>query len=117
MRELGYSEGRNLHIDSWWGAGSRDRLEQLVPEMLRAQPDLLLAAGGLALGALIRTGVKLPIVFSVSADPVEAGFVQSFARPGGHMTGISLFTLALVGKRLELLKGMLPGVKKMGRWR
>jgi len=117
MRELGYSEGRNLHIDSWWGAGSRDRLEQLVPEMLRAQPDLFLAAGGLALGALIRTGVKLPIVFSVSADPVEAGFVQSFARPGGHMTGISLFTLALVGKRLELLKEMRPGVKKMGRWR
>jgi putative ABC transport system substrate-binding protein len=113
MRDLGYIEGRNLHIPAWWGEGSRDQLERSVPEILRARPDLLLAAGGLALGALIRTGVKLPIVFSVSADPVEAGFVQSFARPGGHMTGISLFTLALVGKRLELLKEMLPGASKV----
>lgn len=68
--------------------------------------------GGLALSALIRTGVKLPIVFSVSADPVAAGFVQSLARPGGHMTGISLFTLALVGKRLEFLKDILPNANK-----
>ena len=77
-------------------------------------PDVLLASGGLALGALIRTGVKLPIVFSVSADPVAAEFVQSFARPGGNMTGVSLFTLALVGKRLELLKEILPSAR---RWR
>ncbi|MEJ8810146.1 ABC transporter substrate-binding protein [Variovorax ureilyticus] len=113
MRELGYVEGRDLHIDSWWGEGSRDRLEKSVPEILRAQPDVLLASGGLALGALIRTDVKLPIVFSVSADPVAAGFVQSFSRPGGHMTGVSLFTLALVGKRLEFLKKILPNASKI----
>jgi len=111
MRELGYAEGRDLYINTWWGGGSRDQLESLVPEMLRAQPDVLLASGGLALGALIRSGVKLPIVFSVSADPVAAGFVQTFARPGANMTGVSLFTLALVGKRLEILKDILPGAR------
>ena len=111
MRELGYVEGRDLYIKTWWGEGSRDQLESLVPEMLRAQPDVLLASGGLALGALIRSGVKLPIVFSVSADPVAAGFVQTFARPGANMTGVSLFTLALVGKRLEILKDILPGAR------
>ena len=113
LRELGYTEGGNLAIDSWWGEGSREQVEKLVPEILRAQPDVVLASGGLALGALIRTGVKLPIVFSVSADPVEAGFVQSFARPGGNMTGVSLFTLALVGKRLQLLKEIVPGARKV----
>ena len=111
MRELGYAEGRDLYIKTWWGEGSRDQLESLVPEMLRAQPDVLLASGGLALGALIRSGVELPVVFSVSADPVAAGFVQTFARPGANMTGVSLFTLALVGKRLEILKDILPGAR------
>lgn len=56
--------------------------------------------------------VRLPIVFSVSADPVAAGFVPSFSRPGGHRTGVSLFTLALIGKRPELLKSVLPGANK-----
>ena len=98
LRELGYTEGRDLVIDAWWGEGSRDQVEKMVPDILRAQPDVVLASGGLALGALMRAGVKLPIVFSVSADPVEAKFVQSFARPGGQMTGVSLFTLALVGQ-------------------
>jgi putative ABC transport system substrate-binding protein len=113
MRELGYTEGRDLRIDAWWGEGSRDRVEKMVPEVLNAQPDVLLASGGLALSALIRTGVKLPIVFSVSADPVAAEFVQSFARPGGNMTGVSLFTLALVGKRLELLKEIVPSARRV----
>ena len=113
LSELGYVEGRDLVIDAWWGEGSRDQVEKLVPDILRAQPDVVLASGGLALGALMRAGVKLPIVFSVSADPVEARFVQSFARPGGQMTGVSLFTLALVGKRLEILKEILPAARRV----
>jgi len=113
LSELGYVEGRDLVIDAWWGEGSRDQVEKLVPDILRAQPDVVLASGGLTLGALVRAGVKLPIVFSVSADPVEAKFVQSFARPGGQMTGVSLFTLALVGKRLEVLKEILPGARRV----
>jgi putative tryptophan/tyrosine transport system substrate-binding protein len=113
MSELGYVEGRDLVIDPWWGEGSREQIQKLVPEILSAQPDVLLASGGLALGALMRASVTLPIVFSVSADPVAAGWVQSFARPGGQMTGVSLFTLALVGKRLEILKEILPNARRV----
>ncbi|MEO6408746.1 MAG: ABC transporter substrate-binding protein [Burkholderiaceae bacterium] len=113
LKELGYTEGRNLTLTAWWGDGSGDKLEGLVPQMLRTSPDVVLASGGPVMGALLRTGVKLPIVFSVSADPVEAKFVASFARPGGNVTGVSLFTLALVGKRLELLKEILPNARRV----
>jgi putative ABC transport system substrate-binding protein len=113
MRDAGYVEGRNLTIDVWTGDGSGDRVVEILPEILRSNPDLIVASGGLALFPLVRAGVTTPIVFSISADPVEARIVDSFARPGGNLTGISLFTLALVGKRMELMKEMLPGLKRI----
>lgn len=113
MRDLGYVDGRSLRIDAWWGEGSGERLTQMVSDIVRSQPDVVVAAGGLAVYALTRAGVKLPIVFSISADPVEARIVQSFARPGGNVTGISLFTLALMGKRMQVLKEALPAIKRL----
>ena len=113
MRDLGYIEGRDLIIDAWWGEGSGARVEQMAPDIVHANPDVVVAAGGLALGGLMRAGVNLPTVFSISADPVEARVVKSFAHPGGNRTGISLFTLALVGKRMEFLKEAVPGVKRV----
>ena len=113
LRDLGYTEGLDLALDTWWGEGSGETVEKLAPAVVRSMPDVVVAAGGSALGALIRAGVKNNIVFSVSADPVEARFVESFARPGGRMTGMSLFTLALVGKRLELLKEILPRARRV----
>ena len=113
LRELGYIEGRNLVIDTWWGDGSDERLLTVAGDIVASRPDVIVTQGGPALTPMIRAGVKLPIVFSVSADPVEAKFVRSFARPGGNMTGISLFTLELVGKRLELMKELLPRMKRV----
>ena len=113
LRDLGYVEGRDLSIDVWTGDGSADRVERLAGDVARSRPDLVVAAGGLALFALLRARMALPIVFSISADPVEAKIVESFARPGGNLTGISLFTLAIVGKRLELLKEVIPGAKRI----
>jgi putative ABC transport system substrate-binding protein len=104
MRDLGYAEGRNLVTVAWWGEGSAERVGQMADDIVRSRPDVVVAAGGLAVYALVRAPVKLPIVFSISADPVEAKVVQSFARPGGNLTGISLFTLALMGKRMQFLK-------------
>ena len=113
LREFGYTEGGNLVIDVWSGDGSAERVEMLVGDVIRSKPEIIVAAGGLALFALLRVPVGLPIVFSISADPVEAKIVKSFARPGGSLTGISLFTLALVGKRLELLKEIVPAIKRV----
>ena len=113
LRDLGYTEGRDLALDAWWGEGSAEQVERLAPDIVRSRPDVVLAAGGGAMGALKRAGVRIPTVFSVSADPVEAKLIDSFAKPGGHITGVSLFTLALVGKRLELLKEILPRARSV----
>jgi len=113
MRDLGYVEGRDLSVEAWWGEGSGERVAEMASDIVRWQPQVVVASGGLAFFALRRSGVKLPTVFSISADPVEARAVDSFARPGGNATGISLFTLALVGKRMQILKEMLPGMRRV----
>ncbi len=113
MRDLGYVEGKNLVIDTWWGEGSSERLEQMAGDIVRARPDVIVTGSGLAVLPMMRAGVKLPIVFVFSADPVEAKVVASFARPGGNLTGMSLFSLDLMGKRLEFLKEAMPGLKRI----
>jgi putative tryptophan/tyrosine transport system substrate-binding protein len=113
LRELGYAEGKNLVIDTWWGEGSSERLDQMASDIVRTRPEVIVTGSGLAVLPMMRAGVTLPIVFVISADPVEAKIVASFARPGGNLTGMSLFSLNLVGKRLELLKEVIPGLKQM----
>jgi putative ABC transport system substrate-binding protein len=113
MRELGYVEGTNLVMDTWWGEGSNERLEQMAEDIVRTRPHVIVTGSGLAVLPMMRAGVKLPIVFVLSADPVEAKVVASFARPGGNMTGMSLFSLDLMGKRLEFLKEAMPGLKRI----
>jgi putative ABC transport system substrate-binding protein len=113
MADLGYVEGKNLAIDTWWGAGSSERLEQTVGDILRAQPDVIVTQGGLALPPMLRAGVKKPIVFSMSADPVAAKIVDSYAHPGGNLTGITLFATDLAGKRMALLMEVVPGVRRL----
>lgn len=112
MRELGYVEQRNLRIDAWWGEGSAERLQQMAGQITGAQPDVLVTQGA-ALGAMLRAGVKKPIVFVMSSNPVAAKYVESYARPGGGVTGISLFDLEPFAKRMELLREALPGVKRV----
>jgi putative ABC transport system substrate-binding protein len=113
LRDLGHVEGKTVAIEVWSGDGSGERVGRMAGEIVASRPDIVAAAGGLALFPLVRAGVKLPIVYSVSADPVEARIAESFARPGGHMSGISLFALSLVGKRLELVKEIRPAAKRV----
>ena len=113
LRELGYVEGRTVAIEVWSGDGSGERVERMAGDVVASKPDVIVAAGGLALFPLVRAGVKLPVVFSISADPVDAKVVDSFARPGGNMTGMTLFTLGLVGKRLEYLKELVPRARRI----
>ena len=113
MRTLGWVEGRNLVIETWWGDGSAESLKKLVPEIVASRPDVIVAAGGPSVRPLIDLNVQLPVVFTFSADVVLAKVVDSWARPGGNRTGISFFSLELVPKRLQLMKELLPGMKRV----
>ena len=112
MQALGWVEGRNLVINTWWGGGSAERLKKLVPEVVASRPDVIVATGGPTV-TLIDSSVQLPIVFTYSADVVVGKVVESWARPGGNRTGISFFSLELGPKRLELMKELLPAMKRV----
>lgn len=113
MRQQGWVEGQNLVIDLWWAEGSADRLKALVPQILARQPEVIVANTGPAVRPFVDAQVAEPVVFSFSADPVQAGVVQSWARPGVNRTGVSYFSLELVPKRIQLMKEMLPRLKRL----
>jgi len=113
MHDFGYVEGRNLTIDTRWGQGSKERLAQLAVELVKSNPQLIVTAGGPATYPVIRAGATMPIVFAFSGDPVEGKLVESFAHPGRNLTGVSFLSLDLVGKRMELLKEVIPSLKRV----
>jgi putative tryptophan/tyrosine transport system substrate-binding protein len=113
LRESGYVEGRNLTIDFRWGDGQVERLPGLIRELLELKPDLVLSGGGqptvLAVKAATTT---VPVVF-ITGDPVAEGVVSSLSRPGGNLTGFAALAQDLEGKRLEMLRELLPGAKRI----
>ena len=111
MRELGYTEGQNFVIEFRSGQG-RDRLTELATELVRQKVDVIVAAGAAAPAAKMATET-VPIVFLFSGDPIEAGLIDSLARPGRNMTGITWLAFELVGKRLEILKEAVPRVSRV----
>jgi len=112
MRELGYVEGQNLVIEARWAEGTADRSDALVGELVRLKVDVMVAQGP-TIYAAHKAARTTPVVFGFSGDPIEAGFVASFARPGGNLTGMTFLSLELVGKRLELLKEAFPGISRV----
>jgi putative ABC transport system substrate-binding protein len=113
MRDLGYTEGTNLTIDRWWGDGSEEKLAAQVDGIVKSRPSVIVAQGGLALHPLIVAHVAAPIVFAISAEPVEARIAQTYARPGGNATGMTFFALDLVGKRMQIMKEALPALERV----
>ncbi|HUQ75173.1 MAG TPA: ABC transporter substrate-binding protein, partial [Burkholderiales bacterium] len=112
--ELGYVEGRNLVIEARFGEGAGpERLEQLAHELVALKPQVIVAQGGPATFPLYRTRTAIPVVMAYSGDPVEAKFAATYAHPGGNFTGMTFLSLELVGKRMELLKEVLPGLKRV----
>jgi putative ABC transport system substrate-binding protein len=108
LQELGWTEGRNLHIDYYWAAGDLSRMRAAAIELVRAQPDVIITTGSAGLTAALQATRAIPIVFANVADPVGQGFVASLARPGGNTTGFTNFEFALGGKWLQTLKDMTP---------
>ena len=109
LKEFGWTEGENLRIDYiTWSASDADRLPERIAELLRLQPDVVLAGGTSTVAELIRQTRTVPVVFINVADPVRIGFIESLARPGGNLTGFTNFEYAMGGKWLQLLKEIKP---------
>ena len=115
LRELGYIEGQNIAIEYRYAEGKPDRSPELAAELVRLKVDIIVAAGGAAWIQAAKNATKtIPIVMvGPGIDPVEAGLVESLARPGGNVTGITNLTRELGGKRLELLKEAVPKVARV----
>lgn len=112
LRDFGYIEGRNLVIDARWGDDSPARIETQIAELVAGKPNVIVTQGPTPT-TVLRNTTTIPVVFGFSGDPVQAGLVKSFAQPGGSLTGMSFMALELVGKRIELLKAVMPGLKRI----
>ena len=112
LRELGYVEGKTIVIEYRYAEGKRGRLPDLAAELVRLKVDVIVTVGGTTLAAKKASGT-IPIVIASAADPVGTGLVSSLARPGGNITGLSLMTPDLDGKRSELLKEAFPKVVRV----
>ena len=108
MRILGYIEGRNLSIEYRWSAGADERLPALAAELVQLRVDVIVTSAGLPPAAAKRATSTIPIVTAASADPVGQGLVASLARPGGNLTGLSMLSTDLTGKRVQLLREFVP---------
>src|SRR5215467_6415507 len=107
MRVLGYGEGRDFVVEVRYAGRDYSRFPALVEELLRARVDLIVTGGPSSRAAPL-AAVSVPVVFGFSGDPVDAGIVSSFARPGGNVTGVSFQQLDLAPKRIDLLKEAVP---------
>ena len=110
MRELGWVEGRNLAMEYGWAEGSADRYAEIAREFARLKVDVIVTVGGDAAKQATST---IPIVVAMMPDPVGTGLVASLARPGANLTGLSIRANDLAGKRIELLREVIPGLRRV----
>jgi putative ABC transport system substrate-binding protein len=113
LQQLGWTEGRNMRIDTRWGAGDAARFHRYAEELLALVPDVVLASGTPAIQALQQATRTVPIVFASVGDPVGMGLVASLARPGGNVTGFTPMEFGFGAKWLELLKEIAPRVTRV----
>ena len=113
LRELRYVEGKNVAFEQRWAYGQVDRLPPLAGELVTLKVDMIVTATGDAALAAKRASSTIPIVFATTPDPVRLGLVASLARPGGNVTGVTSMSSDLAGKRLELLKQLIPRASRI----
>jgi putative ABC transport system substrate-binding protein len=112
MRELGWSEGNTIAIEYRWAEGREQRFSEIAAEFVRLKVDVIVTSGG-AVRAAMQTTSVIPIVFGSANDPVGSGFVASLARPGGNVTGLSVQSPDSAGKRIEILREIVPGLRRL----
>jgi putative ABC transport system substrate-binding protein len=113
LAELGYVEGRNVAIDSRFAEGQYERFPELLAELARLKPDVLVVTGAVTARAAKKAVTEIPIVFSVVVDPVADNVVPSFERPGGNLTGVTSFDPQQPTKQFQLLREIRPGIKRV----
>jgi putative tryptophan/tyrosine transport system substrate-binding protein len=114
LSDLGYLEGKNILIEHRYAEGRLDRMPTFVHEFVEQKVDLIVAANNVAIRTAQKATKTIPIVILTSIDPVDAGYVESFARPGGNITGFTHLSRDLSAKRVELLKELLPRLSRVG---
>ena len=112
LRQLGWTDGRNIQIDHRWAGGDAENMRKYAAELVALAPDAILASGTVTVTPLMQATRAIPIVFAQVVDPVGAGFVDSLARPGRNATGFTLFEYGISGKWLELLKEIAPRITR-----
>ena len=113
LQELGYVDGRNVNVEWRWAHGKTERLPELAAELVRSKVDVIVARNNDSVRAAQRATKTIPIVMVFATDPVALGFVDSLARPGGNITGLSSQTTELVRKRLQLFKEAAPNLSRL----
>jgi putative ABC transport system substrate-binding protein len=113
MRELGWIEGQTVAIEYRWAEGRSKRFAEIAAEFVRLKVNVIVTAGTLAAAAVKQATAGIPIVFAAAGDPVCTGLVASLARPGGNVTGLSIQQNDTAGKRLELLRDLVPNLRRL----
>ena len=113
MRELGWIEGRNIAIEYRWAEGRNERFAELVAELVRLKVDAIVTQGTPSVLAAKQATSIIPIIFAIAGNPVANGLVASLAQPGGNVTGLTNQTADLAGKRLEILREVVPGLRHL----
>jgi putative ABC transport system substrate-binding protein len=115
LRKLGWIEGRTIAIEYRWSEGRPERATEIAAEFVRLKVDVIVTSGT-AVPTVKQATAVIPIVFAIAIDPVGGGLVASLARPGGNITGLSTLQTDIVGKRLELLREVVPGLRRLAIW-
>ena len=113
LRELGWTEGRTITIEYRWAEGREERFAEIAAELVRLKADVIVTSGTQAVMASKNATSVIPIVFATAGDPVGSGLVASLARPGGNVTGLATLANELAGKRLELLREVVPSLRQL----
>jgi putative ABC transport system substrate-binding protein len=113
LRAQGYVEGQNILLEYRWAEGKHEHLPALAEELVRLRVDVIVTISAPAITAVKQATTTIPIVFAGTSDPVRTGFAASLARPGGNLTGLSVMALDLAGKRLELIKSVVPTISRV----